>query len=281
MIPAEYANVPGFIPMRYIDWKNEYMPQGLAKKGGGMIRDRVMKKGGTLLEEAEDDSWSAYFEEMWSSITSDTHLPKRFRKFIKAHGREPITSLKMVRAPVATPGVIAVQLITAGKWNDLKKKAGFDEVFHTGIVVNDKYVIEKLEKLEAREEPSYLNQGGKAEVYPLDMGAQKGNITIAELLENARTKMGKDFYSYNFLNNNCQSFVMNLADASGFLDAEGRAWIKQDLKTLIEEMPNVSKWLGVKLTDIARDVTNIGEEALAKRGGMIMGQQRVRGRGGF
>lgn len=233
------------------------------------------------MEEAEDDSWGAWLEQAWDSMTSDTHLPKRFRKFLKAHGREPITSLKMVRAPVGTPGVLAVQLITAGKWNELKKKAGFDEVFHTGLVVNDKYVIEKLEKLEAREDPSYLNQGGKAEVYPLDMGAEKGNITIAELLENARKKMGKDFYSYDFLKNNCQSFVMNLADASGFLDPEGRAWIKQDLKTLVEEMPNLSKWLGVKLTDIARDITNIGEEAFAKRGGMIMGQQRVRGRGGF
>jgi hypothetical protein len=260
------------------------MMRGKPIRDMAYVRDRVnmMKKGGTLLEEAEDDSWSAWFEEMWSSVSSDTHLPKRFRKFIKAHGREPITSLKMVRAPVATPGVMAVQLITAGKWNDLKKKAGFDEVFHTGLVVNDKYVLEKLEKLEAREDPSYLSQGGKAEVYPLDMGAKKGNITIAELLENARTKMGKSFYDYDFLKNNCQSYVMNLADASGLLDPEARAWIKQDLKELVEEMPNLSKWLGVKLTDVARDITNIGEEVLAKRGGQIMGgQRRIRGRGGL
>jgi hypothetical protein len=75
---------------------------------------------------------------------------------------------------------------------------------------------------------------------------------------------------------------MNLADASGFLDPEARAWIKQDLKTLVEEMPNLSKWLGVKLTDIARDIGNVGEEALAKRGGMIHGHQtRMRGRGGL
>lgn len=154
------------------------MMRGKPIRDMAYVRDRVnmMKKGGTLLEEAEDDSWSAWFEEMWSSVSSDTHLPKRFRKFIKAHGREPITSLKMVRAPVAAPGVMAVQLITAGKWNELKKKAGFDEVFHTGLVVNDKYVIEKLEKLEAREDPSYLTQGGKAEVYPLDMGAKRETL---------------------------------------------------------------------------------------------------------
>lgn len=242
----------------------------------------LKKKGGTIQEEADDESWSAWFEQLWSSISADDHLPKRFRKFVKAHGREPITSLKMVRAPVGKPGELAVQLITAGQWNDLKKKAGFDEVFHTGLVINDKYVVEKLEKLEAREDPSYLSQGGKAEVYPLDMGSKKGDLTIAELLESGRKKMGKAFYTYDFLNSNCQTFVMELAQASGFLDAEGRKWIKQDLKTLVDEMPNVSKWLGVQLTDVARDVTNVGEEALAKRGGMIHGHQmRMRGRGGL
>lgn len=248
------------------------------------VRDHinVMKKGGTLLEEAEDDSWGGWFEELWSSVSADDHLPKRFRKFIKNHGREPITSVVMVRAPVDKLGVGVVQLITAGRWNELKKKAGIDAVFHTGLFINGKYVIEKLEKLEARVDPSYGSQGGKAETFPLDLGSQKGKLTIAEFLEKGRTRMGKEFYTYDFLKSNCQSFVMQLADANGLLTPEGRAWIKQDLEKLIHEFPELSKYLGVKLTDVARDVANIGEELVAKRGGQIHGyQSRVRGRGGF
>jgi hypothetical protein len=281
------------------DYENRHNPPNFAKARGGVFHDPVLgdiistpsypeevrmkkKKGGTILEEVEDDSWSAWFQQLWSALTSDEHLPKRFRRFVKQYGREKITDIKMVRAPVGTPGVVAVQLITAGKWNELKQKAGFDEVFHTGLLINGKYVIEKLEKLEGRVDSSYGSQGGKAETYDLDMGNQKGELTIAELLEKGRKKMGKAFYTYDFLNSNCQTFVMELADASGFLDAEGRAWIKQDLKTLIEEMPNVSKWLGVRLTDTARDITNVVEEAVAKRGGQVLGgQRRARGRGGF
>jgi len=285
MIPAGYRMYDTRTMGQKIDdemrqmYENQHNPPHWAKARGGMAK--MKKKGGTILEEVEDESWSAWFQQLWSALTSDEHLPKRFRRFVKKYGREPITDIKMVRAPVGTPGVVAVQLITAGKWNELKQKAGFDEVFHTGLLINNKYVIEKLEKLEAREEPGYATQGGKAETYDLDMGDQKGKINIAELLEKGRKKMGKAFYTYDFLNSNCQTFVMELAQASGFLDAEGRAWIKQDLKTLIEEMPNVSKWLGVKLTDIARDTTNLVEEAVAKRGGMIGQQRRVRGRGGF
>jgi len=281
------------------DYENRHNPPNFAKARGGVFHDpvlgdiisspsypeevRMKKKGGTILEEVEDDSWSAYFQQLWSALTSDEHLPKRFRKFVKQYGREPITSIKMVRAPVGTPGVIAVQLITAGKWNELKQKAGYDEVFHTGLLINGKYVIEKLDKLEARVDSSYGSQGGKAETYDLDMGDKKGEMNIAELLEKGRKKMGQSFYTYDFLKSNCQDFVKSLAQASGFLDAEGLAWIKQDLKTLIEEMPNLSKFLGVQLTNTARNVGNVGEELLAKRGGQIMGGQRraVRGRGGY
>lgn len=287
-------------------YDNQYIPPHWAKASGGMVNDYMMdtlvntpwnmeqaqyalpvkrkqkKKGGTILEEAEDESWSAYFQQLWSALTSDEHLPKRFRKFVKQYGREKITDIKMVRAPVGTPGVIAVQLITAGKWNELKNKVGIDEVFHTGVLINGKYVIEKLDKLEARVDSSYGSQGGKAETYDLDMGDKEGQITIAELLEKGRKKMGKDFYLYNAFGHNCQSFVKDLAQASGFLDAEGLAWIKQDIKELVEEVPNLSKWLGVQLTNTARNVGNVGEELLAKRGGQIMGHQmRARGRGGL
>jgi len=236
-----------------------------------MKKARARVRGGTIQEEADDDSWSAWFSNIWSALTSDEHLPKRFRKFVKAHGKEPITSLKMVRAPVGQPGTLAVQLITAGKWNELKKKVGIDAVFHTGMVVNNKYVLEKLDRLEGREDPGYLTQKD-AEIYELDLNGKE--ITIAELLENARKAMGTAFYTYDFLNSNCQNFVMNLAQASGFLTPDARAWIKQDLKELIQEMPKLSQWLGVRLTDVAREVGNIGEELFAKKGGMIHGHQR-------
>ena len=237
------------------------------------------KNGGTLQEEADDDSWSNWFSNLWSALTSDEHLPKRFRKFIKAHGRDKITSLKMVRAPVGAPGTVAVKLITAGQWDELRKKAGIDAIFHTGMVVNNKYVLEKNEKLEARVDPAYLHQKD-AEFFDIELKGKE--LTIAELLENARKEMGKAFYTYDFLNSNCQNFVMNLASASGLLTAEGRAWIKQDLKKLIKEFPSLSKYLGVKLTDVARDVSNLVEEVTAKRGGQVIaGQRRVRGRCGL
>jgi hypothetical protein len=256
------------------------MPNGMMMKcsyGGDIythdVRSQINRKnGGTLQEEADDDSWTNWASNIYQSFVSDTHLPKRFRKFIKAHGREPITSLQIVRAPVGRPAQIVVQLITAGKWDELREKVGIDKVFHTGMVINGKYVIEKNEKLEARIDPAYLSQE-QAEIYPIDLKGK--HIMISELLENARKKMGDAFYKYDFLKNNCQSFVMSLAESSGFLTGDAKQFIKQDMENLIKEMPNLSQWLGVKLTDIARDVGNVFEEFTAKRGGrMMIGENR-------
>ena len=231
------------------------------------VRNQINRRnGGTLQEEADDDSWTNWASNIYSSFVSDTHLPKRFRKFIKAHGREPINSLQIVRAPVGRPAQIVVQLITAGKWDELREKVGIDAVFHTGMVINGKYVIEKNEKIEARTDPAYLSQEG-AEIFPIDLKGK--HIMISELLENARKKMGDAFYKYDFLKNNCQSFVMALAESSGFLTPDAKQFIKQDMENLIKEMPNLSKWLGVKLTDVARDFGNVFEEFTAKRGGRM------------
>lgn len=251
------------------------MPNGMMMKcnyGGDIythdVRNQINRRnGGTLQEEADDDSWTNWASNIYSSFVSDTHLPKRFRKFIKAHGREPITSLQIVRAPVGRPAQIVVQLITAGKWDELREKVGIDAVFHTGMVINGKYVIEKNEKIEARTDPAYLSQEG-AEIFPIDLKGK--HIMISELLENARKKMGDAFYKYDFLKNNCQSFVMALAESSGFLTPDAKQFIKQDMENLIKEMPNLSKWLGVKLTDVARDFGNVFEEFTAKRGGRMM-----------
>lgn len=229
---------------------------------------RALKNGGTLQEEADDNSWKNWFSNIWSALTSDEHLPKRFRLFIKKYGKEKVKSVQMVRAPVAKPAIYAMQLLTAGNFNEFKRKAGIDAVYHTGIVFNGNLVVEKLEKLEGRQDASYLNQGGKAEVF--DVPLQGKELTIAEFLENGRKKMGTNFYTYSvFGGNSCQDFVANIVSANGLMTPEGQKFIKQDIDKLVKELPQITQVGAKAVTDKARDLTNVGEELLYKRGGVI------------
>jgi hypothetical protein len=232
-----------------------------------------MKLGGTatIQEEADEEGFMSKLTNLWSALTSNEHLPKKYRLFIKKHGRDKIRSLAMMRAPVAKPGVMAMQLLTLGKWDEFKKRGGVDEVYHTSIIINGDIVLEKLEKLEGRVDAGYSKMPG-AELYPI---AVNEDITIAEFLEKGRRKMGTAFYTYSAFENSCQDWVMSMVSANGLLDAEGRKFIKQEIDQLIRELPALTKYAAVKITDVARDVGNVAEEVLYKRGGLI-GQQRAR-----
>ena len=258
---------------------NKYgRPQDVGKSLLQPVRPAVMKLGGTatLQEEADEEGFISKITNLWSALTSNEHLPKRFRQFIKAHGRDKIQSLSMVRTPVAKPGVLAMQLLTAGKWDEFKRRAGVDEVYHTGLVVNGNIVLEKLDKLEGRVDASYTKQKG-SEMYAIPIEANK--YTIAEFLEKGRRQMGEKFYTYDAFRSNCQDWVANMVSANGLLDAEGRKWIKQDIDKLIKELPEITKEAAIKITDVARDVGNIAEEIIYKNGGMVM--ERMYANGGY
>jgi hypothetical protein len=164
-----------------------------------------------------------------------------------------------------------MELLTAGRWSEFKKRGGVDEVYHTSIIINSDVVLEKLDKVEGRIDAGYSKMPG-AELYPIPV---KEDITIAEFLEKGRRQMKEAFYTYDAFRSNCQDWVSNMVSANGLLDAEGRRWIKQDIDQLIKELPALTKIAAVKITDIARDAGNVLEEFTARRGGMI-GQQRAR-----
>ena len=157
--------------------------------------NRFLKKLGgeaTLQEEAEEkNTWGAWFSNLWSSLTADDHLPKRFRQFIKQYGRTKITKLQMLRQPVGTAGMVTVQVLTAGSWDEYRKKAGIDAVYHTSLVINGDLIVEKTEKLEGRKDSAYPHGKG-TELFDVALGKE---LTISEFLENGRKKMGKAFYS--------------------------------------------------------------------------------------
>lgn len=232
-----------------------------------------MKLGGTatIQEEADEEGLMSKITNLWSALTSNEHLPKRFRQFIKAHGRDKIQTISMIRAPVARPGTLAMELLTAGQWNEFKRRAGVDTVYHTGLVVNGNIILEKLDKLEGRVDSSYKSQKD-VETYPLPVRAD--TMTIAEFLEKGRKQMGTKFYTYDAFQSNCQDWVASMASANGLLDASARKWIKQDIDRLIQELPEITKKSAVAITDVARNVGNVAEEIMYKRGGQVLGHMR-------
>lgn len=222
---------------------------------GGKVQKKFF---GGLMKRAGD---------FWDSLTSSSHIPKTFRNQMDKHKDEPIESIVMYRSPLDRLTTFVADAITAGNFAEIKQKAGMDKLYHTGIIINGKYQIEKLES------PSFKNakpilSDSDTETYDIDLKGK--SITIGDFIEAGAKKMGaKDFAGYSALKNNCQNFVKSLLEASGLLTADAKAWVYQDLEKLVEETPSFSKYLMDAVTDTARTLGNAYDAAVNKRGGRV------------
>ena len=196
-------------------------------------------------------------------------LPKSFRKFLKEHGDEEITHLEITRTPIDSIATGLMQVLTLGDWNNIKKKAAVDRLFHTALIINKKYTLEKTAIPNLKLGQPVTNDETERLVIPVSPRVGPKSITIAEFIERGMNQMGKDYYTYDGFNNNCQDFISAHLRASSLLSEGIAQFLKQDIKRLIEATPSLSKFIGRKITDLAGYGEGAYEELAHKRGGLV------------
>ena len=169
---------------------------------------------------------------------------------IKKYGNLPINSLQIYRTPIASVLETVLNFISLGKFTELKRKAGFDKLFHLALVanVNGKNII--MEKNEAVNVSTSYKTSKDTEVFNIPLNNK--SITIYELLEKARNKVGdKTFFDYNAFTNNCQFFIKYLLENSDLYSDGAKNFLFQDLKSIYENLPSY-------VPKIAKAVTTTG-----------------------
>jgi len=196
-------------------------------------------------------------------------LPKSFRKFLKEHGNEEITHLEITRTPIDSIASGLMQVLTLGDWNNIKKKAEVDKLFHTALIINKKYTLEKTAIPNLKLGQPITNSETESLVIPVSPKVGPKTITIAEFIQRGMDQMGSKYYSYDGFTNNCQDFLRAHLRASTLLSEGIDQFLKQDIKSLIQETPSLSKYIGRKITDIAGYGEGAYEELTKKHGGLI------------
>jgi hypothetical protein len=172
---------------------------------------------------------------------------------LQKYGNTPIQSLQIYRTPIS--GLIdkALNLISFGKWADLKKQYGFDRLFHLALVANignKNIVIEKNEVVNISTE---YKTSGDTEVFNIDIGAKRGpSFTVYNLVNDTRKRIGDQrFFSYDAFTNNCQYFIRYILETAGLYTGAAEKFLFQDISEIYKRLPSyVSK--------IARAVTDTG-----------------------
>ena len=266
-------------------WRFRYMPPTRFKKGSfrtKVVNDDIHLIFGELEgshAKLEGRGLFDYFTKAYDYVSnkasdalsyvknaiSITDYSTSTKKLLAEYGKNEITRMTLRRVPIAFAIDLALQGVSAGKWEELKQKYGFDKFYHLSIVVYLKNAWDKtalrvgrkipkrlsLEKLEVvsvneRVEPV---EGQEEQEVPIPQGQK---ITIDGMFEKTQQRMGDTrFFSYSALGaNNCQDFCANLLQSEGLYREPEKEFVFQDLSELAKELPESTKAISQGITHL-------------------------------
>ena len=192
------------------------------------------------------------------TVLGRSDYPPAERNLIMKYGNMPIKSICIYREPLEKSVNMLTNTLSVGQMGQLKKKYGFDDMYHLYMVITvqetlDKFVpilIEKNEVINIHEYPNIKPNAEKLELYL----SPKFNYTFKQFLDNGQRVMGSRYFTYDPFDNNCQIFISSLISANPPLEQDNpnaNKFILQDVEGLKTELNPVSKALFRGTTGLA------------------------------
>ena len=193
--------------------------KGAFKNVGNKIKHTAQKAFNT----AKDVAHKVY--------TGDTGMPPNVMRILAKYGDELIRDIDIVRNPVGKALTGALSVASMGEFGRNLENAPYDKLFHLKIIIilqsGIRISLEKIERVNMTVNPKPVKD---EESTPTPLNGQ--SITLSQLYENARDRMGGKFYPYSARDNNCQNFILNVLQASGIGNQQDYEFVKQDTKEL-------------------------------------------------
>jgi len=162
-------------------------------------------------------------------------IPTTVQNWMRANANVPITSLQVARSPIKTYVNIALQLMSAGKFDEVKRKLNIDKLYHLFIIINNKWRIEKNDVVKVQE----FKNTPDTDKIDIDL-SNFPNLQIKDLfynIPNVRNFWG----NYDPVKNNCQDWVLTVLRNSTLITPEHIPFIKQDIESIIKDEPQLKQ----------------------------------------
>eukprot|EP01084_Bolivina_argentea_P156451 272669_1 len=189
--------------------------------------------------------------------------PPHLNTFIQKYGNEPVDSIVICKQPVSQAIAKVLDLLTSFKFSEVKKMAGYTEVYHAFAyfkIHGKSYRFEKNENVKLAEAPvkqllaarDLVSKGSVRckKIENSELPSKKK--TFRQIMERAEEN-NKCLYYYNPWHSNCQDFISAFIHHIGLKEATLRVYdryTRQDEMKKIFERPFV-KNIALGLTDVA------------------------------
>lgn len=202
-------------------------------EGEGFLDDvkGAFKNVGNKIKHTAQQAFSTAKDIAHKVYTGDTGMPPNVKKILEKYGNELISDIDIVRNPVGKALTGALSVASMGEFGRNLENAPYDKLFHLKIVITlqsgTRVSLEKVERVSMTVNPKPVKD---EESTPTPLNGK--SITLNQLYENARNKMGDRFYPYSARDNNCQNFILNVLQASGVGNTQDYEFVKQNTKEL-------------------------------------------------
>lgn len=253
--PSKYKSQEEATKAKALKDKERYAKKQEAKKnanqpveGDGIMEDigNIIKTGSRKVKNTIKRVSSVAKEVFYGA----SELPRAVQEILQKYGNEEISSITIMRTPVGKVLTGALSLFSAGKFGERMKENEFDELFHlfleAKMINGSRIQVEKNERINMLVNPP---SRPKTEIEPIVETLPSG-FNLNTMMANTERFMGKNkFLGYSARDNNCQDFLSAVLRANNLGDGKDIAFIKQDTKSLFEDLPYLRK-LSNTLTDI-------------------------------
>lgn len=174
----------------------------------------------------------------------------RDRRRIRRKGDKVITSIKIFRFPIMSVISKLLNLLTLGRLNRKMDKLNYEDLFHLGIIINNKFVLHKEEVPKFFKNENFIKENSNKEIEILNVPLPPDlDLTVEELINNTKNLMGSKFSTYDSVYNNCQVFVKSILDANNLNQPSLNAFVFQDIPKLLGKYKTLQKYANF-VTDI-------------------------------
>jgi hypothetical protein len=169
---------------------------------------------------------------------------------LNEYGNALVTDIKVCREVISSSTETMLNLLSLGKWNEAKRKYGYDKFFHLFMTFNVNGKRLMLEKNQIMNLSSYP----RACEDSMDV-SPGGTFTLNQMMERGRKYMGDDkFFPYSALQNNCQNFIMGILRGNNLSNQQIDTFVHQDISNLVSSLPSYVTPITKALTDVAATI---------------------------
>ena len=187
---------------------------------------------------------------------------------LKKYGDYNITGLIIEKSPIISMIDKAINFISLGKWESVKKKYNYDVLYHLYLIITldlgngqtKKLLLEKNQSINISEKiPSKTEKTQNINIFP------PKNISLNNLLQNTLNKVGKDqYFIYDpFGGKNCQNWVKNIFESNNLYNSKINSFVFQPIQELSKDLGSTTTGFSKFVTDTAafgERLLGLGEE---------------------